>query len=106
MFKAETENALSSRLQGANDQVMKLEGDNRTLRHELDMLRQDHDKVKVEYEAVQQSAPPIDNMDELKEIKIQLAASEQGRAALEASLKELQNLIQEKNEDLEVLKSF
>ena len=55
---------------------------------------------------MQQSAPPIDNTDELNEIKIQLAASEQGRAALEASLKELQNLIQEKNQDLEVLKSF
>ena len=85
---------------------MKIEGENRTLRHELDMLKQDHDKVKVEYETVQQSAPPLDNTNELNEIKTQLAASEQERAALEASLKELQSHIERKDQDLKVLQSF
>lgn len=106
MFKVETENALTNRLQGANDQIMKLEGENRTLRHERDTLKQDHDKVKVEFETVQQSAPPLDNTDELNEIKAQLAASEQKRTFLEASLKELQSHIQGKDQDLKVLKPF
>jgi len=102
--KSESEAALSQRLQGVNEELLKLEAQNQSLKQDLDKTKQSTVNVKMELETLQKSAPPsasTDSNQEIAALQAKLSESEAKSLSATTSLEELKKHVDAKNAELQ-----